>query len=278
MIASSFRSLFWLMCVLASLTYCFALVLTQGAATYFEKYSEASNYPEEYSHVKSSYGNVPKTMYSLFLAMTGGRNWGEVADIIAHAGGFYTLMVVFYIFINLFSVLNIVTGVFVDGAIELAKRDRNMMIEKQMVNRDANRKHLVALLSAVDKDGDGIISRDEFFSALQEDNVQDFMDALGIDPDNAAEVFMLLDSDNDGVVNVIEFVQGMEKVRGEAKSVDIQMLKLHTLKIIDTLNRLQGIQSKLLARTPMLTHHKRKVHNRWDDITQLTRPSLLSSQ
>merc|ERR1719362_147493 len=276
MIASSFRSLFWLMCILAALTYCFALVLTQGAASYFAAFNQSNGNMEEFQAIKSSFGSVPKTMYSLYLAMTGGRNWGEVADLIAQAGIFYGFLVVIYVFINLFSVLNIVTGVFVDGAIELAKRDRNMMIEKQNTNRDTSRKHLVALLSVVDKDGDGQVSRDEFFAALQDSEVQDFMDALGIDPENAAEVFMLLDEDGDGIVDVTEFIQGMEKVRGEAKSVDIQMLKLHSMKIIDTLNRLQGIQSKLLARSPMPKHVKHH-HGRWHqipDIHQLHVPGL----
>merc|ERR1719401_2306625 len=102
-------------------------------------------------------------MYSLFLSMTGGRNWGEIANIIAYAGFAYGGLVALYVFINLFSVLNIVTGVFVDGAIELAKRDRSMMVDKQSQIREASLNHLVALLTEMDDDCDGIISKDEFF-------------------------------------------------------------------------------------------------------------------
>merc|ERR1719401_2250698 len=101
-------------------------------------------------------------MYSLFLSMTGGRNWGEIANIIAYAGFAYGGLVALYVFINLFSVLNIVTGVFVDGAIELAKRDRSMMVDKQQKIREASVQHLVMLLTEIDADGDGHITREEF--------------------------------------------------------------------------------------------------------------------
>jgi len=266
MIASSFRPLFWLTCIVCCLTYCFALVLTQGAAHYLRDALSAGSLPEEYAEVQKEYGSVGHTMYALFLAMTGGRDWGEIAGIISNAGYVYSAVVICFVFINLFSVLNIVTGIFVDGAIELAKRDRAMMIEKNTIHREANRAHLASLLSQVDADGDGVISKDEFFGALQESGVQEFMDALGIDPDNAAEVFLLLDSDSDGHIDVVEFIAGMEKIRGEARSVDIQMLLLYTRKIIDVLNGMQGIQSHMLARIPVppKTTPKR-TPNRWDE-------------
>jgi len=264
MIVSSFRSMFWLLCILVSLTYCFALILTQGATTYLNDISQSDALPDQYEDISHTYGSVPRTMYALFLGMTGGRNWGEIAALIGHAGLFYGGMVNLYIFINLFSVLNIVTGVFVDGAIELGKRDRNMMIQKQNGIREASKKHLVALLSHVDSDGDGIVSKEEFFTALQEGEVTDFMDALGIDPDNATEVFMLLDSNEDGIVNLQEFIQGMDRIRGEAKSIDIQMLLLHTRKIIDSINRMQGIQSKLLTRMPTQRSKIPKKENWWE--------------
>lgn len=280
MIVSSFRSLFWLMCIIFSMTFCFSLLLTQGAAAYFNSFPEGGggSVPEEIAEIRRTYGSVLRTMYSLFLAMTGGRDWGEIAGLIANAGYFYASMVVCFVFINLFSVLNIVTGIFVDGAIELGKRDRSNMIQKQTKEREANRRHLVALLKEVDTDGDGVISKGEFFTSLEHGTVQDFMDALGIDPDNAAEVFLLLDRDGNGFVQLTEFIQGMEKLRGEARAVDMHMLHLHTRKIIDLLNHMQGIQSSLLARIPVdsrITPKRKK--SRWENKGLPDVPSLSES-
>jgi len=227
--------------------------------------------------IKEAYGSVLSSMYSLFLSMTGGQDWGEAANLIAHAGPVYGVMVAFFVFINLFSVLNIVTGIFVDGAIELGKQDRLLMIARQNASREVNRQHLVALLEEVDTDGDGVISKDEFFFSLENGAVQDFMDALGIDPDNAAEVFLLLDKDGNGFVKLSEFIQGMEKIRGEARAVDMHMLLLHTRKIIDNLNKMQGIQSSLLARIPILSRKHPQRKGRWDRPRMPEVPTLRKS-
>jgi len=265
MIASSFRSLFWLMCIVLALIYCFALVLTQGTASYFKDVAESGIIPEEYEEMKYAFGSVPGTMYSLLLSMTGGRSWGEFSSLISNAGAWYSAVVALFVCVTLFSVLNIVTGVFVDGAIELSKRDRNILIEKQNNNREATRTHLVSLLSQLDQNGDGTISRDEFFVAITQYEVQEFMDALGIDPDNAAEVFLLLDEDGDGYVGLQEFIGGMERIRGEAKSIDIQMLRFYIMKIADEIACMRGMQSKLLTRTPVGHEvQSTKTQSRWD--------------
>lgn len=261
MIASSVRPLFWLICIMFFLTYMFSLLLTQGAALYLNT-SDSGNL-EAHAEVKNAYGSVLRTMYSLFLAATGGEDWGERAALIAHAGYFYAVMIPVYIFINQFSVLNIVTGIFVDGAIELGKKDRSLMIEKQRISRDENREHLVALLEQVDKDGNGVISKKEFFASLDNGAVHDFMDALRIDPNNAAEVFLLMDSDGNGVVQLMEFIQGMEKIQGEARSLDIHMLLLHTRKIIDMLYRMQGIESSIMNIRTRKPPKRGKTTDRW---------------
>jgi len=172
--------------------------------------------------------------------------------------------------------LNIVTGIFVDGAIELGKRDRSKMIKQQTSTREANRQHLLALLEEVDADGDGVISKEEFFASLEHGEVHDFMDALGIDPDSAAEVFLLLDKEGESCVQLTEFIQGMEKLRGEAKAVEMHMLLLHTRKIIDILNKMRGIQSSLFSRIPVVGQKNKRdsISSRWDRPEMLVTPSI----
>jgi len=103
MIASSLRSLLWLLCILLALTYCFALVITQGASTYLHSFTANDTLPEESADMKTAFCSVPVTMYSFFLSMTGARSWGEFVTLISHAGMFYGALIMVYVFINLFS-------------------------------------------------------------------------------------------------------------------------------------------------------------------------------
>lgn len=252
MIWNSFRSLMWLMAILVALGYCFALVLTQGASMYLSSSESAELSQDGRRAMEVAYGNILLTMYSLFKSMTGGRNWGEVADLISAAGWVYSAVVALYIFLNLFSILNIVTGVFVDGAIEFGKRDRNMMIQKLGKEREASAHHLISLLREMDSSGDGFLTREEFLASAGRHEVKEFMDALAINLDDATNIFSLLDRNMDGMVDVVEFVQGMEKLRGEAKSSDIHMLIMQCQHILDMASRIEGLPQRMRGATGFL--------------------------
>merc|ERR1711870_53852 len=101
----------------------------------------------------------------------------------------------------LFSVLNIITGVFVDGAVEMAKRDRQLMVEKQAKAREAYAVHWLHLLQDMDRSGDGVISEAEFLASMERQDVTEFLEALNIGTDDAANIFTLLDRNGDGLVD-----------------------------------------------------------------------------
>lgn len=69
--------------------------------------------------------------------------------------------------------------------------------------------------------------------------VKEFMQALSIDLDDASNMFSLLDRNGDGTVDIVEFVMGMEKLRGEAKSSDIHFLIAQCGYITDLLKHQQ---------------------------------------
>jgi len=67
---------------------------------------------------------------------------------------------------------------------------------------------------------DIVISKELFLLVIQQQEVQQLMDDLDIPPDRA-HLFDVLDADNSGGLAVTELVQGLLKVRGEARRSDI---------------------------------------------------------
>merc|ERR1712032_475303 len=137
-----------------------------------------------------------------------------------------------YISIAVFSVLNLVTGVFCDSAIEMANMDRAMIVQKRNQQREACAAHLLELLTDIDEDGDGIITNEEFVKSLEREDVQQNIDALQIDLSEAELLFVMLDKDGDGTIDTREFVNGMLRLKGEARSFDIQVLVLHNRQML----------------------------------------------
>jgi len=65
-----------------------------------------------------------------------------------------------------------------------------------------------------------VISKDLFLVAIQDPDVQKLLDALDISPDRAS-LFDVLDADGSGDVEATELVQGLLRVRGEARKSDV---------------------------------------------------------
>lgn len=219
LILGSMMQLLWLFILLLGVIYVFAVVLTQGASDYRFLRS-----PQVVSKVEKDFGTLPKSLYTLFLSMTGGVSWGEPAAHTQDIGHVYFAVFVFFVFFTFFSVLNIVTGLFVDGAIQQANDDRSTMIEKAVEMRQQCGKALAELLQEIDVDNSGYISREEWDLALADRNIMAMMNGLEIDPKQTDNLFALLDDNNDQIVGIEEFVAGMMRLKGIAKAIDIHLL------------------------------------------------------
>merc|ERR1719337_480346 len=97
--------------------YIVAVVLTDGATTWRRSVEGSQTFTDDSKEaaVEKMYGSLHLTIYTLLSSMTGGMNWRTAADPLLVYSHFYFVMFLFFIVFALFSVMNIVTGVFVDG-------------------------------------------------------------------------------------------------------------------------------------------------------------------
>jgi len=240
MIISSLQSLFWILVIMLGLIYIFAVVLTQGATDYLKESRDSPGHFEYHNEISDMYGTLFDTMYTLFQCMSGGISWGVASQPMRGPGWVLEAIVIGYVFFMVFAVANIVNGVFVDGAIELAKRDRTTMMQKQRERDENKESHLVDLLTIMDSNGDNLITDEEFLESLEREEVRDYISALDVEINDAKEFFQLLDADGSGQVDIIEFVTGMQKFRGEAKSIDIHMMLHENRKLFKVVGGLVG--------------------------------------
>merc|ERR1712217_913271 len=101
--------------------------------------------------------------------------------------------------------------------------------------------HLTGLLVEIDADASGELTYDEFTASLKRQETQDFMLAPQVDLGQAQTLFNIMDRNGDGRVDLIEFVEGMEKLNSEAKGSDIQMLILQGKQVMQVCTDLRDI-------------------------------------
>mmetsp|Transcript_46914 Transcript_46914/g.93391 ORF Transcript_46914/g.93391 Transcript_46914/m.93391 type:complete len:174 (+) Transcript_46914:1-522(+) len=138
----------------------------------------------------------------------------------------------------IFGLLNVLTGIFVDAAIQASASDRDNMIQSQIEERNSLINMIRGVFISFDEDGSGKVSEDEFHEMLKNSEMVAYLGAMGIDPSEASGLFRLLDDDGSGVVDIEEFITGFLRLKGQAKAVDMVMLLYENRKVKKMLNRI----------------------------------------
>jgi len=222
-IASASKSVFWALMLLVMIVYAFGVILTQAATEHTEGGARVDD-----EDLVSYYGDLYLSMLSLWMAVSGGINWNQLTAPLEGTGN-ATWMMFFLVYITFvyFFVLNVVTGVFCQNAIEGAQQDLDLTIEAQLKEKQVYAERLRMLFDEMNEDYDA----DEELTAavIQEQmakpKVQSWFNALDIDTKQTWKLFKAIDADGSGRVSVQEFIEGCLQMRGSATRVDVESLK-----------------------------------------------------
>merc|ERR1712226_751953 len=81
-------------------------------------------------------------------------------------------------------------------------------------------KKIQAFFKEADKSGDGMVSRDEFDAMLESPSVRQWFKGLDMHVHEYVALFNLID-DGDGHISVEEFMDGVARLKGQARSIDM---------------------------------------------------------
>ncbi|CAE7031831.1 BCS1 [Symbiodinium sp. CCMP2592] len=123
-----------------------------------------------------------------------------------------------------FVLLNLVTAVIVQQAMDMSKGDEKEMAILRKREQEREMKELEEMFREIDEDGSGIVSLAEFKEAFKDPAICDKFLMLGLKEEQAMELFSLLDTGGEGELDLSEFMQGMSQLKGVAKNKDMVML------------------------------------------------------
>jgi len=227
LIIDSMRSLMWALIMLAIITYIFAVCFTDRISEIVKSDvavagTDAANY----------FGSLSQSLYTLCQAILSGLSWGVLTDSMLRVDLIATLLLFFYLFFTIIAVLNIITGIFVENAVETAKSQQEVMVEKEQALKQKCVEQLTQLFRQVDENASGIISLTELTECTRNPKAMAYLSALGLDEDDADKFLALLDDDGSGDVDLTEFLNGCLRLKGPARSADIVHL-IHLCNRID---------------------------------------------
>ncbi|CAJ1454819.1 unnamed protein product, partial [Effrenium voratum] len=217
------KSLIWAMVLLMLIVYTFAVLFTQVVNDYMND-PDSSMTDRERVAGEEYFGSLLQAMLSLYMSIAGGVSWEVVVLPLRAVSIFWVVIFLFYIAFASLAVLNVITGVFCQSAIDAAQSDHDMVIQSILNNKDTHIEKIRMLFSEIDEDSAGIITFQMFQERIMSEEVKTYFESIDLDVWDAWTFFKLLDMDSGGAVEVEEFLMGCLRLRGNAKAMDIAKL------------------------------------------------------
>eukprot|EP00928_Gymnodinium_smaydae_P014969 TRINITY_DN15494_c0_g1_i1.p1 TRINITY_DN15494_c0_g1~~TRINITY_DN15494_c0_g1_i1.p1 ORF type:complete len:729 (+),score=142.38 TRINITY_DN15494_c0_g1_i1:55-2241(+) len=232
MIFGTMKSGAWALLVLILIMYVFAVVFAQAVSDVLidNQLTDVKN-----SELESYYGSVIRSVLTLFQSIIGGVDWDNAINPLWDVNYFFVFLFLLYIAFVQLVVMNVVTGFFLQSAIEQAQQDQEHLIALRLKAKSTFVTRLRDLFEELDSSHDGNITLQEFQVHVESERMQAILQTLEIDVADAWTLFKLLDADGGGNVDVDEFVEGCIRLKGEAKSIQMAQLMYHHKWIMDKL-------------------------------------------
>ncbi|CAK0864392.1 unnamed protein product [Prorocentrum cordatum] len=234
-IMSSLLSLFWVLCLMFFVIYFFSILFLTAIID-----AIAANPALDVDSLKPFYTSLVETVLYMFMSISGGIDWETMAGPLRELDSAYVVVFVGYVFFMTFGVLNVVVGIFVENAKQSQEKNRDIVTKTGLKQERENIKRMREIFMEADKDNDATLSWEEFHEYLQDSEVATFFGALGLDVSVARALFVLLDVDDSNAVNIDEFVQGCLRLKGSARSIDVNMLLYESEKLHHQLLEFMG--------------------------------------
>eukprot|EP00415_Alexandrium_ostenfeldii_P002421 UN2421 len=161
-------------------------------------------------------------------------------------------------------------GAFVAATAEISKRDREALVKAEMEEQQAYTRKIKTFFQEADRDRSGMLSWGEFKQHLKIPKVSAYFRALELDVSQAHVLFRLLDRDGSNEVSLDEFLAGCNRLKGRAKSLEVNMLLYENKRLFNRLNDfMEALADQTSPRASLEQGDRGKER-------QLTRPLMLS--
>merc|ERR1719386_222511 len=98
---------------------------------------------------------------------------------------------------------------------------------------------LKAIFELADSDGSGELTDSEFQVLVEDPNIMALFQSIGFEANELSKLFQVLDSNNQGFVDLYEFINGMMKFQREVKMADLIQISMQNTACAKTLESLQ---------------------------------------
>lgn len=244
-LTGSLKSLAWAVVLIFIILLVFGVCIMDGVVAYCVQHNDMHS--ESTSEMRKYFGSLSAAVMSLFMAMSGGVDWADILVSLEPLPIEYTVLFVGFIVFSILALLNVVTAVFVNTAMQRSQNDRELVVSQEMEGKSELINIIQQVFVELDKDGNGCLRLEEFEAHIEDETIMAYLRSREIDIGQVRTLFALLDVDRTGDVDMDEFVQGIIRLKGAATSMDLAVLTYKVEWILHNVMALQQLCRKSLG-------------------------------
>lgn len=210
----------WALLILLLTIFMFAMLFVNGVANHVQEVAAAGLVLND--DYKTYFGSMPQSLLTLFMAISGGVDWFPVWKLLNTIHVVHGGMFLLYVCLSQLAVLNIITGIFVNDALENASLDHELLMQKTVKQNKDMYKKLRFLFEKMAPEGGSCITLQDFEQQLNSYEVKLMFQFMGLETSDALRLFRILDVDDSGLLEIEEFVVGFMRLKSKTNMIDFE--------------------------------------------------------
>lgn len=184
------------------------------------------------------FGTFTRSMLSMFEITLG--NWPPVCRRLSEkVSEWFMLLCILHKLVIGFAVVGVINGVFIQETFKVASSDNQIMMRQKERSSNLHEMKMRQLFLEADNDGDGFVSAEEWRELVSHPAVQLWLGSMDLDAADADGLYKLIhDLDQDGDLTMDELIRGVARLKGAARSYDLQMLLRQVSALTDSVDNL----------------------------------------
>lgn len=247
-IQASLNTLFVSLFVLLLIHVVAAMLLSQLVEPFLKAEIDASDlHQQDVKHqVFAYYGTFWRSLITMFEITF--ANWAPTCRLlIDNVSEWFGLFFLLHRCVVGFAMLSVIQAVFIQQTMKSAQMDEDFMLQQKQREKESYAAKLKNVFKQLDTSGDGQLTWDEFHSLVSNDHMKLIMNTLDVDIRDLEALFLSLE-DGDGCINADEFVDGFQRIKGPAQSLDMVNLLRIVGRIETKLARIKSMRTKSFLR------------------------------
>mmetsp|Transcript_23482 Transcript_23482/g.51945 ORF Transcript_23482/g.51945 Transcript_23482/m.51945 type:complete len:627 (+) Transcript_23482:38-1918(+) len=226
-ILSSFRALGWSMVMLGLVVLVSGIVLCQ----FVQADMADESLPAEFREwMWFHYGTAVRSSYTMFEVLNAGSWPAYVRPLLENVSWWYAVFFILYVFGVVFAMKTIISALFLKETLSAASQDLEDIVAEATKKRESYMGKLREFFMEADTSGDGALSLEEFKEIIANPKVKSWLQVLELEVHESEDIFGLID-EGKGHITVEEFMNGVARLKGHSRSVDIIAIQRELKKL-----------------------------------------------